>query len=423
MTNNTIIDAEIERNYKHNFIVNFFDGTTFWFGVSFIAYRTILPVYISNLTNNEFAIALLSMIVATGWLLPQIFTAKWVQQLPLKKYAPVNVGLWAERLPILLLVPVSWISTISRDLALILSLLLIAWHILGAGAIAVGWQDMLAKIFPTNRRGKFFGITNFGGTATGVLGATTVTWLLNRYEFPYGYTWSFLIGSVFILISWFFLKMTREPVVEPQGPPPTQKEFWSNIPKIIRSDTNFRKFIISQFFTGGGNIAIGFLAVYSIQKWDLPDSQAGVYTVAMLIGQALSNLVFGALADRRGHKLVLEICAFTTAISAIIAAISPHFYWFYVVFFLTGISAAGTMLSGIMIVFEFCQPEIRPTYIGINNTIFGIFAIIMPFLGGWLARIYGYRTMFLVTFLMCAIGLLLLRVWVVDPRQIAASPE
>jgi len=379
------IEVEIEKNYKHNFIVNLIDGTAFWFGASFFAYRTILPVYVANLTDNEFIIALLSMIIATGWLLPQLFTANWVQRLPLKKYAPVNVGLWTERLPILLLVPAAWIATISRELALVLSLVLISWHIIGAGAIAVGWQDMLAKIFPLDRRGKFFGMTNFGGTATGVLGASTVAWLLSRFEFPYSYMWAFLVGSGFIFLSWFFLRMTKEPYVEPIGAPPTQREYWSQIPIIISTDLNF-------------------IAVYAVHKWDLPDSQAGLYTISMLVGQALSNLIFGYLADRKGHKLILEICVFTTAISTIIAAFAPDQIWFYFVFFLAGISAAGFMLSGIMIVFEFCEPVIRPTYIGINNTFNGII------------RTYNYQTMFFVTFSVCIVGLVLLRVWVKEPR-------
>ena len=84
------LEQEIEKNYKHNFIVNIVDGTAFWFGASFFAYRTIFPVFIANLTDSEFAIAILSTIIATGWLLPQLFTANWVQRLPLKKIAPVN---------------------------------------------------------------------------------------------------------------------------------------------------------------------------------------------------------------------------------------------------------------------------------------------------------------------------------------------
>jgi len=412
------IETEVERNYKHNFIVNYLDGTAFWFGVSFFAYRTILPVYIANLTNNEFVIALLAVIISTGWLLPQLFTANWIQRLPLKKYAPVTVGFWTERLPIFLLVPSAWLATISMELALVASMICIAWHILGAGVIAVGWQDMIAKIFPVDRRGKFIGFTNFGGTATGILGATTVAWLLNRHDFPYSYMWAFFFGAIFIFLSWVFLALTKEPYVEPQKAPVSNREFWRHLPAIVRSDTNFRRYLVTQIFTGAGNMAIGFLAVYAVQRWNLPDSQAGIFTVAMLVGQALSNLIFGWLADRKGHKLILEICVLTTALSAGIAALAPTESWFLLVFFLYGISTAGFILSGILIVFEFCEPENRPTYIGINNTYNGIIAIIMPLLGGWLALSYGYQLMFTTTFILCLIGLAMLRFWVSEPRKI-----
>ena len=413
----TNLETEIERNYKHNFIVNFIDGTAFWFGASFFAYRTILPVFVANLTDSEFAIALLSVIITTGWLLPQLFTANWTQRLPLKKYAPVNIGFWTERLPILLLIPSAWLATISLELALVASLICIGWHIIGAGVIAVGWQDMIAKVFPLEKRGKFFGITNFGGTATGILGASTVAWLLDRYEFPYSYMWAFLIGAVFIMISWGALALTKEPRIEPKTERVSNRDYWKQLPVIVQSDANFRRYLIAQIFMGAGNLSLGFYAVYAVQRWDLPDSQAGVFTIAMLVGQALSNLVFGWLGDRKGHKLNLQICVFTTALAAGIAALAPDDLWFLAVFFLLGISAAGFMLSGIMIVFEFCEPEIRPTYIGINNTFNGIVAIAMPLIGGWLATTFGYPIMFGITFAVCLLGLALLHWWVQEPRK------
>ena len=417
MTQTTQFELELERDYKHNFIVNVLDGTAFWFGTSFFAFRTIMPVYIANLTDSEFAIALLSIIVSTGWLLPQLFTANWVQRLPLKKYAPVTIGFWAERVPILLLVPSAWLAKISPHLALVASMTCITWHIFGAGVIAVGWQDMLAKIFPVGRRGRFFGITNFSGTATGVLGASTVAWLLNRYEFPFSYVWAFATGAVFIFVSWGFAALTKEPFVEPKGPATSNRQYWSQLPAIIKSDVNFRRYLIAQIFTGAGNMAIGFLAVYAIRSWNLPDSQAGAYTIATLVAQALSNLLFGWLSDHKGHKLVIQICVLTSAFAAGIAALTPIDSWFYVVFFLIGVSNAGFMLSGIMIVFEFCEPEIRPTYIGINNTFNGIVAIAMPLIGALLAKIYGYQFMFAVTFVISLLGLGLLHFWVQEPRN------
>ncbi|MCP4540741.1 MAG: MFS transporter [Chloroflexi bacterium] len=410
-------ERQVERNYQHNAIVNILDGTFFWFGASFIASRTILPVYVSHLTDSKLAIGLFSMIASTGWLLPQLFTVNWTQRQPRKKVGVVNVGLFTERLPVAMMVLAAWLATRSPTLALAAFFIAFAWHVVGAGVVAVSWQDMLAKIIPLDRRGRFFGIANFGGTATGVLGATTAAWVLGRYDFPYGYMICFAAAALFIFISWIFLALTREPAQVSQESTISQKEYWRRLPAILRSDPNFRRYLLSQVVTSLGGMGIGFLAVYAVQRWQLSDGQAGVFTTSMLIGQAISNLVLGALADRKGHKLVLELSTLLGASAVGLASLAPAPAWFHAVFALIGASAAGFMISGIMIAFEFSTPDVRPTYIGLNNTISGIAAGVAPLIGGWLAGAMGYRVLFVVAFVVGMIGVALLHWSVREPRQ------
>jgi MFS family permease len=414
-------EREVERHYRHNALVNVLDGTFFWCGMSFITARTILPLYVSHLTDSKLLIGLISLLANTGWLLPQLFTANWTQRLPRKKFAVVNVGLFTERLPLLLMVPAAWLATRSSTLALAAFFLLLAWHAFGAGLVAVGWQDMLAKIIPADRRGRFLGITNFGGTGTGVLGAVAAGWLLDRYEFPYGYLLSFAAAGVLIFISWMFVSLTREPVQVSQDPPVSQREYWRRLPAIIRADPNFRRYLLSQIVNTLAGMAVGFLAVYAVERWQLPDSQAGSFTASMLIGQSLSNLLFGVLADRYGHKMVLELSTLCSALAVGLASLAPAPAWFYAVFALIGASTAGFMLSGMMIAFEFSSPDMRPTYIGLNNTVGGVAAAIAPLIGGWLAGAMGYRVLFFVAFAIGLAGFAILRWWVREPRQSHAA--
>lgn len=417
ISSNTAFESEVEQNFRHNFIVNVLDGTTFWLGASFMASRTILPLFVSHLTDSTLAIGLLATIMATGWLLPQLFTANWVQQLPVKKFVVVQIGFFAERLPVFLLILSAWIATRSEELALITFFIFISWHVVGAGVIAVGWQDMMAKIFPTKRRGRFFGITNFGGTATGVLGASAAIYFLARFEFPYGYMICFAAAAFFIFLSWIFVAQTREPAQASKEKPISQREYLSRLPAILRNDPNLRRYIISQIVTVMGGMATGFLAVYAVKRWELPDSQAAAFTVSMLSGQAISNLIFGWLSDRHGHKLVLEISTLCAALAAGIASIAPSAWLFYIVFVLLGASTAGFVLSGIMIVFEFCVPEIRPTYIGLSNTVLGVFSAITPMLGGWVAITIGYQALFAISFVFGMAGMALLKWTVREPRH------
>ncbi len=414
-------EREVERNYRYNSVVNVLDGTFFWLGASFIASRTILPLYVSHFTDSKLVIGLLSTLAAAGWLLPQLFTANWVQRLPRKKVVVVNLGLFTERLPVVLMAPAAMLSIRFPTLALIAFFVLFAWHVVGAGVVAVAWQDMIAKVIPLDRRGRFFGIANFGGTATGVLSAAAATWLLGHYDFPYDYVFCFAVAAVFIFISWVFLALTREPPRVSQEPIISQREYWRRLPAILRADLNFRRYLLSQVVIAMGGMAVGFLAVYAAQRWQLPDSQAGSFTASMLTGQALCNLLFGVLADRKGHKLVLELSILLGALAVGLAGLAPVPAWFYAVFALSGASAAGFILSGIMIVFEFSAPDVRPTYIGLNNTVAGIVNVVAPMLGGWLAGVVGYRGLFAVAFVITLVGFAMLHWSVREPRQTARN--
>ncbi len=411
------LQTEIDSNYKHNLLVNVFDGTFFWFGASFMAARTILPLFISYLTDSTLAIGILSTIVSTGWLLPQLFTSNWVQKLPVKKVGPVKWGFFTERLPVFLLAPAAWLSLYSPTAALVVFLVLVAWHVVGAGVVAVAWQDMLAKIFSTERRGRFFGTANFLGNGTGILGASAAAWVLVEFDFPYNFMICFGAAGLFILISWFFLAMTREPAQPVSSVNVSNKNYFKSLPKIIKENKNYRRYLISQVVTAFGTMSLGFYTIYAIRQFHATDAQVSLFTTSLLIGQALSNLVFGWLADKKGHKLVLEIATLASALAIGTAFLAPSEEFFFAVFALQGISNAGFIISGIMIVFEFCTPEVRPTYIGLSNSIIGIFSGVSPLVGGFLANDLGFPWLFGISLGIMLTGLALLHFYVYEPRH------
>jgi MFS family permease len=411
------IQEEINKNYRHNFTVNVIDGTLFWFGASFFATRTISPLFLSYLTENTLVFGILATISSTGWLLPQLFTANLVQQLPIKKYMPVNVGFFTERLPVILLPLSAWAVLRSDTLAILLFIFLLTWHIIGAGVVAVGWQDMLAKIFPVERRGRFFGIANFGGNATGILGATAAAWVLEYFAFPQNFIVLFGAAGVFIFLSWISLALTREPAVPPQKERLSQKNYWRSLPEIIKSNANYRRYLISQIVLSIGGMATGFFTIYAVRQWQISDGMVGLFTTSLLIGTAGSNLIFGWLADKYGHKLIIEISILTLILSSGIALLAPAPEYFYLVFVLLGIHTAGIILSGIMIVFEFSEEDIRPTYIGLTNSATGIFAGIAPLIGGVLADIAGFSWLFGISIVFGISALLLMHFTVKEPRR------
>ena len=420
--NSSVPQQEIERNYRWNFLVNALDGASFWFGMSFFSSTVILPLFVSHFTGNPLTIGLISFIGWGGVLLPPLFMANVIERAPRKKYFPVTLGFFLERLPIFLLPPAVYFLAIRQPLlTLAIFFVLYAWHNVGAGVIIVGWQDMIAKIIPVERRGRFFGITNFIGNGTGILGALAVPFVLKKFTFPLGYVYSFTVTAILILLSWIFLSLTREPAVASSKPSVSQVDYLHSLPDILRRDQNFRIYLLSQVIFSLSGMAAGFLVVYAVQTWKLPDAQASGFMIALQIGLALSNLFFGFLADRKGHKLSLEICWGLSTLALILAILAPSPGWFFPIFFLRGAVNAGTFISSISIVYEFTGADNRPTYIGLSNTIPGIAASLAPLIGGWLAGVLNYRWMFILSAAIGLASLGLLRFGVREPRKLKVS--
>ena len=423
MTNEaTAVQQEIEKNLRWNFVVNALDGASFWLGMSFISSTVILPLFVSHFTNNAILIGLISFLSTAGYLLPQLFVANWVERTPRKKYFPVTIGFFLERVPIFLLPFATYFfANDYPTLALLIFFVLIAWHTLGAGFIIVGWQDMIGKLIPKGSRGRFFGITNFVGNAAGILGALAVPLVLEKYPFPIGYVISFSLAAMLIFLSWVFLSLTREPAVPSHRQPVSQLEYLRSLPQVIERDRNFRTYLLAQIFFALSNMATGFLVVYTVKTWNLPDAQAGGFTIALQVGLALANLFFGFLSDRKGHKLSLEICMALSVLSLGLAIAAPSPFWFFIVFFLRGSINAGVFISGISIVYEFTGAENRPTYIGMSNTIPGIAGAVAPLIGGWLVGVASYKAMFILAAILGLTSWGLLRFAVKEPRKMNPS--
>ena len=414
------IAAEVEHNYRWNFAVNLLDTTGFLFGISFVSSSTMAPLFVSKLTTEPFVIGLVAVIAQSSWSLPQIFTANLVERLPRRKPVVINVGFFLERLPMWVLVLAAMVAVSSPTLALVLFLFGYAWHGLGAGLIAPAWQDMIARCFPVARRGRFFGIATFIGTGMGAAGAILCTWILKTFPFSTSFVYTFTIAAAAMMVSWLFLSLTREPVPPVTAPRQSHRQFLGALPGILRRDHNFRRFLIARSLMVLGSLGTGFLTVSAIQRWHVPDSTVGIYTAVYLLGQTAGNLAFGFLADRFGHKLSLELGALAAVLAFTVASLAPAPAWMILVFALLGINLGSTLVSGVLVALEFSQPQRRPTYAGLTNTIIGLVAIVAPLLGAWLASV-DYGWLFAVGAAFNLIALIAMRWWVKEPRWVATS--
>ena len=408
-------EAEVKQNYLWNFTFNTFDVITFFFGSSLISSWTIVPLFISKLTTSPLPIGIAAFLAQGSWYLPQIFTANFIQRSPAMKPLVINLGFFLERLPMAVIVISAMIASQSPTLALTIFLLGYAWHGLGAGMLGPAWQDMIARCFPVEKRGRFLGSSSALGTLTGIVGSGISIWLLAKNSFPGNFASLFIIAAAGIFLSWISLSFVREPIPAVHTYYQTGKDFRSSLFHILRSNQNFRRFILARLMLGLGAMGTGFITLSAIKTWDVSDSMVGTFTLMQLIGQSTGTLLLGLLADRRGHKASLVLSAFASSMGFFLAWVAPTELFYLATFLLLGFASGGTIVSGILVVMEFGEPERRPTYMGITATGIGIMAMIAPMLGTGLATL-SFPWLFGLSALMSMLAAGALHFWVQEPR-------
>jgi MFS family permease len=417
------LEHEVRRNYRWNLAVSVGEVSLFFFGTSFIASTTILPLFISKLTSSTFVFGLVAMLSQGGWYIPQLFTAHATERVPRMLPIMVNIGFFAERLPLWALVFAASLAVRAPMAALILTVASYAWHTLGGGAIAPAWQALVGRCFPVERRGFFMGFGSFVGTGFGALGAAASVALLAALPFPTSFMAIFGIGALSVLLSLGFMTQVREPVPARLEPHQSSREFWSGIHDILRTGGNFGWYLAGRVTMGFGALGAGFVTLSAIRTWAVSDATVGGYTGAMLLGEAGGMLILGALADRRGHKLSLELGALSYAVAFALAAWSPGPGVYVPAFVLLGLGLGGQITSGIMLTLEFAPPGRQPTYAGLVNTTLGIVGVTAPLVGAWLAA-RDFSLLFLVGACLSSLAFLLFLFRVRDPRHLAAAtPE
>ena len=420
MTDQDSLQRQVETNFLWNFGVNLVDGTFYSFGLNLVSQSTIMPLLVSELTTSKVAIGLIPATYNLSYLLPQLLTANYAERLRYKKPFVLLLGSLGERVPYLLIgLVVWWLAKPTPTTALIAFYLLLATTAASNGTATPAWYTMIAKVIPVHRRGLWSGLGRSLGALLGIAGAALAERILEGWPFPRNYGLCFILAFASVAISWVGLSLTREPASPIVKPRTSQNNYLRRLPALLRRDGNYVRFLISRSVSNLGTMAGGFFIVYG--KDNIPGAieQVGTLTAILVGSQAVMNLLWGVVADRKGHKIVLCGAAVSMALAAVAAWVASTPAWLWVTFALLGISMAADSVSRMNIILEFCAPEDRQTYIGLTNTLLAP-GMLAPVIGGWLATWAGYRAMFAVSVFLSVLGAVLLVLWVREPRSVSA---
>jgi MFS family permease len=412
----------LKRHATRNFWLNVLDGVAFVFGLSMVSRYTVLPLFVSRLSSERWLQGMIPTLTQVGSSLPALFTAPFVASLPRRKPIILTVTI-GERLPFLALgvILLVWPGLPATTL-LTIFFALFAVHTFSGGLVMIAWQDFIARVIPERRWGTFFGLQFGLGGVLGVAGAAVAGAILATQPFPQSIGILALICFGAMILSYIFLASTFEPP-QPAAPRQPMLAFLSGIVPLLRRDLSFRRYLFCRATIALGLIGHSFVTAAALERFKLTEVEIGAFTGVLLAAQALSYLSSGALADRWGHKQVLELATGLGLLALLLAVLAPTAAWFFPIFILVGAAQAGYQLSGFTLIFSFSTPADRPTYIGVANITLAPVAALGPLLAGVLAEQTGYNTLFVVLLMVGLMGLASLHWRVVAPtRAVPAAP-
>jgi MFS family permease len=394
MTDPTLQPPASHEHVRFNAIVNILDGAFFGSALGFASYTTIIPLFVSQLTESAILIGLASSIHTLGWQFPQLLTASRVRRQ--SRFKPMVLAMTIhERLPFLGLALLAWfLPGLSRSAALALTFALLIWQGFGGGFMANVWQSMIGKIIPRSWRGGFFGVQMAAVNLLSSVSAVIAGQILERYPSPLDFTLCFGLACVGMALSFGFISLTRE---GEHTPPPSTGEkttLGSDILRILRTDTVFQRFVAVRMIFQLGMVAFSFYAVYAVDELGLSVSLVGWLTGTLIFAMVIANPLLGMLGDRKSHFLVLFLGTLAALASTALAGWLTSVPAWFTIFALAGVASVVAWTTTMVLSLGFGNASEQATYIGLSNSLLAPVTLVAPFLAGWLIEASGFTAMF-----------------------------
>lgn len=403
---------------RKNLHMHLADGSLYVFGMSLISVPTIFPIFIKELGGSAIAIGSVQVLWMIGLNIPAAFVAQYLQRRAFFKPAMVKWG-FVHRFMLFISGATVLIAVGNISSAFAVSLFLLLLFLTAAfGSVAgLPWFQVYTKTVPVKLRGRLMGIRQLLGSAAGAVGGSIVGLVLYAVVFPINFALLFFGAFIVTLFSFYFISKIAEQPTEVGETEQKKFNILHEARTIIRSNKNFRHFLIADAFILMSVAASSFYSVYAVEKFSLPSSSAGTFTAIVMLTSVVANIAFGIIADSFGHKVNLLAFAFCSAMASLLAILSPNIFMYGFVFFFLACSIQVQAISRLHFVAEMCKESDRPVYVGIANTLTAP-TVLVGILFGWLVPKIGYRSVFGITALLAVSAVILLHRFVKDPRKI-----
>ncbi|TXS95128.1 MFS transporter [Parahaliea aestuarii] len=386
-------------------------------GFRIIYAPTFLPSYLHLLTGSPALVGLGQALLQAGALASPIRGAARIEQRHHILPDAVRYGS-LMRLQILGLALAGWLlQGQALVLATLFFLLFLGYY---TGAQRVVFQALLAKVIPIHRRGRLQAWRNFfGGMVAAALSWWAGAYLIENNWLGNGYATTFMLSFVLTSIGLSVLYLLiQEPAAAGIRPPLGLRDRLRDFRRLLEQ-RDYRLFLVAQLLATAGRCALPFCILYAGQHLALDGGTIGLLTLCFIGADTVSNLLWGPLGDRWGFRLVF-LLALLLWMAAMLLVLNAYTLWqFQLVFLLLGAALSGYMMSATTMVLEFGDASEVPMRLALSTTAETSMAVLAPLLAGAVASAVGLRPLFLFSLAGLSLSLLIILLWVRDPRHTA----
>jgi MFS family permease len=407
---------EIKRNLSWNFAAQLFHGMLGQTGFRLINAPTFLPAYLMMLSGgSEFIVGLALSLQAFGMVLTPMVGANLIEHR--KRVLPLGFFIGGLMRATILMIALSglFLAGQSTLIALLVCLTLLG---LFQGMQGVIFNFLMSKVIPVSKRGRLTGLRNFlAGITSAIVAWLGGTYLIGDDPTAAGYSWTFLLAFVLTTIGLLSLLAMREPEPPTVKQKQSLKQRFGDIPQLLRDDPAFTRYFLARSLATMGRMSMPFYILYAGQSIGLTGATLGIVTFAFTISGTFSNLIWGALSDRRGFRDTFLFSIALWVASTLLLMSADGYLVTVLVFVGVGAAVQGFQNASMNLTLEFGDREDLPVRIALANMASEVAGTIGPLLGGLLAALWNYEAVFITSVVFLTIGGIVVRIYVPEPRR------
>jgi predicted MFS family arabinose efflux permease len=387
-----------DKDFRRNFSLGVINGSLFNASLAFLSGSTILPVFISQLTDSRILIGLFSTMDSFGWFFPQLFAAIFIAHRSkvlgfYNNLSYLRLGFFGAAIAGVFIFGLN-----SRSILISFALFYGSLSI-AAGFAAVAFTEIVAKTIPVNRLGSYFGLRMFIGGSLAALEGFAVKRVIASYPFPSNFGYLYIAAWLLMLLGLLTFAKIREPETQEMLEKAKPSEQLKSALSIFKRDANFRQLFLSRAAINTYYLSSPFYVVFAITKLGASQSIAGVYLTVQMIGYIVSNILWAWLSNHVSNKKVIMLAAVVSVMPpliSLIAAYAPFSPIHYaVVFLLLGIADSGISMGYLNYLLEILPEKGRLLSIGAMHSMIAP-TVFFSALGGLLSQVFSLRLLFLI---------------------------